>query len=124
MELMNKAFVECSDRLAGSGLSADQASHIRDTEMQFGTLMRCVRNADEDCNLELAAPIRRSSMGSRPQVGPSDIIEPKNVPSWMDQAVLVSARNERPASDLGMGKWTFLLRSGNFSHWALSQQKS
>lgn len=103
MELMNKAFVDCSDRLAGSGLSAEQASHIRDTEMQFGALMRCVRNYEEGCPIELAGPVRRSSNLSHSRT--DDALQPRNVPSWMDESVLVAARHGNVQRDLiGIGK--------------------
>lgn len=95
MERMNKVFVDCSDRLAGSGLSADQASHIRDAEMQFGTLMRCVRNSEEGCSPVLTARIHQSSSNeSRSRV------EPMNVPLWMDESVLATTRHGNSQRDI------------------------
>lgn len=102
MELMNKAFVECSTRLAGCGLSADQASHIRETEKQYEALMKCVRNPEEDYSLEPVESLHRPL--SCPRNESPNVLEPKNVPSWMDQAVLVSTQSVPAPHEVGMGK--------------------
>lgn len=106
MELMNKAFVDCCGQLATSGLSPDQAGHVRDTETRYEALMRCVRNPDEDCSQDVVEVPRRASSGSQNRNEVLDVPEPKCVPSWMDQSILDNPRNPS-ADDLRMGYTLF-----------------
>lgn len=110
MELMNKAFLECSESLASSGLSADQASLVRETELQYDSLMRCVRNPEEELMPEVAKPVHRASITSRTRNEAIHVLEPRNVPSWMDESVLVSAAHDPAPHEVGMGKQKSLYR--------------
>lgn len=102
IELMNKAFMECRDRLAASGLPAGSMQDMRETSMQYEALMKCVRNPGEECDPELTQSIQRVSSvaGSDPKKS----LEPRNVPSWMDEAALHSLPKQRgTAVEIGMG---------------------
>lgn len=106
MELMNKSFVDCCGRLATSGLTPDQAGHLRETELHYETLLRSVRRSDEDDSPDTIEPQRRASISSGNRNEVIERSEPRNVPSWMDQSVLASTAN-RSTDDMRMlGKFT------------------
>lgn len=102
MELMNKAFTDCRDRLTASGLPAHSMQDMQETSTQYEALMKCVRNPGEECDPAVTQLIQQTSANSTND--PNKSIEPKNVPSWMDQAALHSMPKPRGnAVEVGMG---------------------
>ncbi|KAF2159210.1 hypothetical protein M409DRAFT_30349 [Zasmidium cellare ATCC 36951] len=59
MELMNKAFMDCFDRLTASGLSAKSMQDIRETSAQFRAFMKRVREPSDQSDLETAESVER-----------------------------------------------------------------
>ncbi|KAK4504088.1 hypothetical protein PRZ48_005003 [Zasmidium cellare] len=98
IELMNKAFIDCRDKMVASGLPANQIHDMRETSMQFEALLKCARNPGEECDPEITQIIQQSS-------GDGDkSTEPKNVPSWMDEAAVQAVSKARaPTAQVGMG---------------------
>lgn len=102
IELMNKAFVDCRDKLAASGMPANQIQDMRETSTHFEALMKCVRNPEEQFDPEVTEVIQRTSVSNGSDQNKS--LTPKNVPSWMDQAALQSIPKHRgSAVEIGMG---------------------
>ncbi|CAK3945749.1 Hypothetical predicted protein [Lecanosticta acicola] len=98
IELMNKAFLDCRDRLATSGLADSQTQDMHETLEQYQNLMRCVRNPGEDMDHgiapDLSQPSSSSAMAGKDAVRAS-AMEPKNVASWMDQTAVDSQAKTR-----------------------------
>lgn len=112
IELMNKAFVDCRDKLAASGMPANQIQDMRETSMHFEALMKCVRNPGEECDPEVTQIIQRNSASNGSDQNKS--LTPKNVPSWMDEAALQSISKHRgSAVEVGMGYTVFPNQTGD-----------
>ncbi|KAF2170090.1 hypothetical protein M409DRAFT_19697 [Zasmidium cellare ATCC 36951] len=102
IELMNKAFIDCRDKLASSGMPANQIQDMRETSMQFEALLKCARNPGEECDPEITQIIQQSS-GSN-DGDQNKTMQPKNVPSWMDEAAVQAVSRPRGSTaQVGMG---------------------
>ncbi|KAF2215579.1 hypothetical protein CERZMDRAFT_104841 [Cercospora zeae-maydis SCOH1-5] len=92
IELMNKTFMDHRDRLFDSHLSDMQQRDLRNTAMQFESLMITARNPTDSPAEDLAATESHresasSTHGSIDGPGPSSL-EPKNVTSWIDRSAV------------------------------------
>ena len=106
VELMNRTFVEYRDRVSLSGLPQSQLQELRDVSEQFETLMRSVRNPEEDDDLEI---VQRDHVDQAHSLSTRrKSIEPQNVPSWMDKSTLSRGTRHRPPMEVGMGYTMFM----------------
>lgn len=115
MELMNKAFLDCRDRLVASGLADSQMQSMEETAVRFESLMKCARNpvegVDSNANVQSAS---RSSNNAGAEGDPSRqaaVGDPKNVSSWIDQTVVNAQAKAGNPNDIGMG-YTMYLSDG------------
>ena len=109
IELMNRAFVEYRDRTLASGLPMSQLQDLRDVSSQFETLMRAVRNPEED-DFEITQGDHSDLVegkSSRRKSSPASI-EPQNVPSWIDKSTLSHSAKPKAPMDVGMGYTLFM----------------
>ncbi|EME46613.1 hypothetical protein DOTSEDRAFT_22662 [Dothistroma septosporum NZE10] len=103
-ELMNKAFVDCRDRLAESGLTETHLLDIREASKQYEILMKGVRNPGEEYDPEVFRRLPHISTGSdQGKESTRPVAEPKNVPSWMDEHVLHPTPRQKGSAEVGMG---------------------
>ena len=132
IEVMNKLFSDCRDRLYASNLNETQMFDLHDTASELETLVKEARNPNEDCEFSYGAaplrnlsslritlanavvvasdeapkPVHRSSTSSETiKPAAADIVEPKNVPSWLDQSVVAPSFNpkRRGSMEIGLG---------------------
>ncbi|KAF7197782.1 hypothetical protein HII31_00871 [Pseudocercospora fuligena] len=113
IELMNKAFLDCRNRLAIAGLPEAQLRDVEEVALQYESFMKFTRNPDASSPSELGERARQGPIAS---THGSDSVhvsaEPKNVPSWIDQQALSYTPRQVELSDMGMG-YTMELQDGD-----------
>ncbi|CAK1357369.1 unnamed protein product [Cercospora beticola] len=109
IELMNKTFMDHRDRLFGSNLPEMHLRDVRNTAMQFDSLMSAVRNptdsaAEDSTAVESHRESASSTHGSVDVPRPS-ALEPKNVNSWIDRSTVIHHQQlrQQQAQQVGMG---------------------
>ncbi|KAM3425510.1 hypothetical protein BST61_g7458 [Cercospora zeina] len=109
MELMNKTFMDHRDRLFNANLSDMQLQDLRNTAMQFESLMSTARNPTESPAEDLLATENHQESESSTHdgvdvPGPS-ALEPKNVTSWIDRSTVIHHQQlrQQQAHQVNMG---------------------
>lgn len=105
VELMNKAFSDCRDRLSATpGLPRAALWDLRETSLQFDTLATDIRNPAEEDLSDSSPPMQSPLAAARPHEDPlqrSTVI--MNVPSWLDQSALQQEPKPTTLMDVGLG---------------------
>ncbi|KAK3713397.1 hypothetical protein LTR37_008589 [Vermiconidia calcicola] len=100
IESMNDIFTQCRDRLNSSNLNQVQVLDLEKVSVQFEDLVKDARHSSDDVEAGEAATAMHgtSTSSGTNESGCEKTMQPKNVPSWLDQSVLSSINDPKSSS--------------------------
>lgn len=108
IEVMNKTFDDCKDRLLATNLPEAQMRDLYETADQYATLVQSARNPTDDFSAtgnEDAEP-RRTSAPSND--APAILSAEDSTPTWLDKDAISHTQPEESLVNIGMGYAAYL----------------